>query len=149
MSDFPVLFSLLQHILRGVRLPLDQIGYTIGTEVAGPRPKVCGGNVYPGAIDSMIPSSVIAQRGLQSQRAATRPRLLAHHLSSSATSEYPVATTNNMSFPKTIKAIAIDRAGDIDDVLEVKELPFPTPAPGEVLIKASSSVHEHRAANMF
>ena len=42
-----------------------------------------------------------------------------------------------MSFPKTIKAIAIDRAGDIDDVLEVKELPFPTPAPGEVLIKAS------------
>ena len=140
-------FSLLQHIQRGVRVHLDQIGYTIGTEVAGPRPKVCGGNVYPGAIDSMIPSSVIAQRGLQSQRAATRNRQLAHHLSS-VTPGYPVATTNNMSFPKTIKAIAIDRAGDIDDVLEVKELPFPTPAPGEVLIKVNSREHEPRATDL-
>ena len=53
-----------------------------------------------------------------------------------------------MSFPKTIKAIAIDRAGDIDDVLEVKELPFPTPAPGEVLIKVNSREHEPRATDL-
>ncbi|RDX42967.1 NAD-P-binding protein [Lentinus brumalis] len=41
-----------------------------------------------------------------------------------------------MSFPTTVKAIAIDKTGDID-VLEVKDLPFPKPAPGDVLIKVA------------
>ncbi|KAH9932066.1 NAD-P-binding protein [Epithele typhae] len=41
------------------------------------------------------------------------------------------------SFPETIKAIAIDKTGDINDVLEVKTLPFPAPTPGNVIIKVA------------
>ncbi|KAI0714836.1 NAD-P-binding protein [Earliella scabrosa] len=41
-----------------------------------------------------------------------------------------------MSFPKTMKAIAIDKTGDVD-VLEVKELPFPAHVPGNVVIKVA------------
>ena len=43
-----------------------------------------------------------------------------------------------MSLPETMKAIAIDKTGDIDE-LEVKTLPLPAPAPGYVLVKASAS----------
>ncbi|KAI0756388.1 NAD-P-binding protein [Daedaleopsis nitida] len=39
-----------------------------------------------------------------------------------------------MSFPETMKAIAIDRTGDVD-VLEVKTIPFPAHVPGNVVIK--------------
>ena len=41
-----------------------------------------------------------------------------------------------MALPETMKAIAIDRTGDID-VLEVKTLPVPAPTAGNVLVKAS------------
>ncbi|KAI0801460.1 NAD-P-binding protein [Fomes fomentarius] len=41
-----------------------------------------------------------------------------------------------MSLPETVKAIAIDKTGDVD-VLEVKDVPFPKPNPGNVVIKVA------------
>lgn len=42
-----------------------------------------------------------------------------------------------MSFPETMKAIAIDKTGDVD-VLDVKTIPFPAHVPGNVVIKVRS-----------
>ncbi|GBE77245.1 NAD-P-binding protein [Sparassis latifolia] len=39
-------------------------------------------------------------------------------------------------FPKTIRSIAIDKNGDID-VLQVKTVPFPAAAPGDVIVKVA------------
>ncbi|KAH9948203.1 NAD-P-binding protein [Amylocystis lapponica] len=41
-----------------------------------------------------------------------------------------------MSFPKTFQAIAIDKQGGID-VLQKKTLPFPTQAPGDIIVKVA------------
>ena len=70
----------------------------------------------------------------QAQRAISRTRLLTRHFSNTGT---PLNRSTTMSFPETMKAIAIDKTGDVD-VLEVKTVPFPAPTPGNVIIKASS-----------
>lgn len=63
---------------------------------------------------------------------STRTGQVLGHLSSlSATQQY-------MAFPETIQAIAINEQGDLD-VMEKKTLPFPTQAPGQVIIKVSAA----------
>ncbi len=44
-----------------------------------------------------------------------------------------------MSFPSKIQAIGINKTGDFD-VIEKLELPFPQPAPGNVLVKVCREV---------
>ena len=39
-----------------------------------------------------------------------------------------------MAFPEKTKAIVVPQFGDID-VIQLAELPFPTPKPNEVLVK--------------
>ncbi len=48
-----------------------------------------------------------------------------------------------MSFPSKIQAIGINKTGDFD-VIEKLELPFPQPAPGNVLVKVCREVQLSR-----
>ena len=77
--------------------------------------------------DLNVPARIAPLPSLNS--AVARTTQLIGHLSSSA-------DPRKMALPETMKAIAIDRTGDID-VLEVKTLPVPAPTAGNVLVKAS------------
>ncbi len=72
-----------------------------------------------------------AQVQRTARRIATVPRHFTRSASDTQSHSSPLAA---MSLPETVKAIAIDKTGDVD-VLEVKNVPFPKPNPGNVVIK--------------